>query len=65
VANGETGYLERIGDTEALAARLALLARDPELGARMGERGADDVRERFTIGRMADEIEAVYRALLE
>jgi glycosyltransferase involved in cell wall biosynthesis len=65
VANGETGYLERIGDTEALAARLALLARDPELGARMGERGAEDVRERFTIGRMADEIEAVYRALLE
>ena len=65
VANGETGYLERIGDTEALAARLALLARDPELGARMGERGADDVRERFTIGRMADEIEAVYRDLLE
>jgi glycosyltransferase involved in cell wall biosynthesis len=65
VANGETGYLERIGDTEALAARLALLARDPELGARMGERGADDVRDRFTIGRMADEIEAVYRALLE
>jgi glycosyltransferase involved in cell wall biosynthesis len=65
VANGETGYLERIGDTEALAARLALLARDPELGARMGERGAEDVRERFAIGRMADEIEAVYRALLE
>lgn len=65
VANGETGYLERIGDTEALAARLALLARDPELRARMGERGAEDVRERFTIGRMADEIEAVYRALLE
>jgi glycosyltransferase involved in cell wall biosynthesis len=65
VANGETGYLERIGDTNALAARLALLARDPGLRERMGEHGGTDVRERFTIGRMTDEIEAVYRRLLE
>jgi glycosyltransferase involved in cell wall biosynthesis len=65
VANGETGYLEQIGDTDALASRLALLARDPALRERMGEHGATDVRERFTVGRMADEIEAVYRRLLE
>ena len=64
VRNGESGYLEAIGDTAALAARLATLARDPELRARMGARGAEDVRARFAVGRMADEVEAIYRRLL-
>jgi glycosyltransferase involved in cell wall biosynthesis len=65
VRHGESGYLEPIGDTAALAERLAALARDPELRARLGTRGAEDVRERFAVGRMADEIETVYRRLLE
>jgi glycosyltransferase involved in cell wall biosynthesis len=65
VRHGESGYLEPIGDTAALAERLAALARDPELRARLGTRGAEDVRERFAVGRMADEIETVYRLLLE
>ena len=64
VANGESGYLEAIGDTDALAARLALLARDPGLRAQLGARGAEDVRARFAVGRMADELEAIYRRLL-
>jgi glycosyltransferase involved in cell wall biosynthesis len=65
VLHGESGYLEPIGDTAALAERLAALALDPELRARLGNRGAEDVRERFAIGRMADEVETVYRRLLE
>ena len=64
VRNGESGYLEAIGDTEALARRLARLAADPALRASMGEAGAEDARARFAVGRMADEIEAVYRRLL-
>ena len=40
------------------------LARDPELRARLGRHGAADVRTRFATGRMADELEAVYRQLL-
>lgn len=64
VRNGESGYLEAIGDTAALADRLATLARDPELRERMGSRGAEDVRQRFAVGRMADEIESIYRRLL-
>ena len=64
VANGESGYLEAIGDTGALAARHALLARDAELRGRMGRYGGEDVRARFAVGRMADEIEAIYRRLL-
>ena len=64
VKNGESGYLEGIGDTTALADRLAMLAGDRELRERMGARGAEDVRARFAVGRMADEVEAVYRRLL-
>jgi glycosyltransferase involved in cell wall biosynthesis len=64
VRNGETGYLEAIGDTTALADRLAALARDPELRARLGAQGTADVQARFTVGRMADDLEAVYRRLL-
>ena len=64
VRNGESGYLEAIGDTQALADRLTALARDPGLRRRMGEAGAEDVRERFAVGRMADETEAIYDRLL-
>jgi glycosyltransferase involved in cell wall biosynthesis len=64
VRNGESGYLEAIGDTQALADRLAALARDPALRARMGAAGAEDVRTRFAVGRMADEVEAIYDRLL-
>jgi glycosyltransferase involved in cell wall biosynthesis len=64
VRNGESGYLEAIGDTQALADRLAALARDPVLRARMGEAGAQDVRARFAVGRMADEVGVIYDRLL-
>ena len=64
VRNGESGYLEAIGDTQALADRLAALARDPALRERMGAAGAEDVRARYAVGRMADEVEAIYDRLL-
>jgi glycosyltransferase involved in cell wall biosynthesis len=64
VRNGESGFLEAIGDTQALADRLAALARDPALRERMGVAGAEDVRARFAVGRMADEVEAIYDRLL-
>ena len=61
VTDGESGFLVPIGDTDALAARLAELARDPELRATLGRHGAADVRARFATERMADEVEALYR----
>jgi glycosyltransferase involved in cell wall biosynthesis len=64
VRDGESGYLVEIGDVGGLAARLAELARDPELRRRLGAAGEADVRKRFATPRMADEIEAVYRRLL-
>jgi glycosyltransferase involved in cell wall biosynthesis len=64
VRNGESGYLEAIGDTQALADRLAMIASDRELRRRMGAAGADDVRARFAVARMADEVDAIYDRLL-
>jgi glycosyltransferase involved in cell wall biosynthesis len=64
VEHGRSGYLERVGDTTALAARLAELARDPALARSLAEHGAADVRARFSLERMADDVEALYRRAL-
>ena len=64
VTDGVSGYLVPIGDVDGLAARLASLARDPELRATLGRQGGDDVRIRFATERMADDVEALYRSLL-
>lgn len=61
VREGVSGYLVEVGDVSGLAARLVELGRDPELRRRLGRSGAADVRRRFATGRMADELEAVYR----
>ena len=65
VLDGESGFLEPIGATDALAGRLAELARDGERRVALGRTGAADVRARFAAGRMADELEALYRRVLE
>ncbi len=64
VEEGETGFLAPPGDTHALAAALARLAADPELRERMGRLGARRMAERFGIGRMVDDIDALYRRAL-
>jgi glycosyltransferase involved in cell wall biosynthesis len=64
VDDGETGFLAPAGDADALAERLTRLAADPELRGRMGRDGAERMRARFSIERMVDEVEAVYRRAL-
>lgn len=61
VVEGRSGYLLDVGDIDGLAGRLVELARAPDLRARLGAAGADDVRARFATERMADELEEVYR----
>lgn len=65
VTEGKSGFLEAIADTDALAGRLATLARDPELRSALGRQGAADVRARFATERMTDELDAVYRRALK
>ena len=64
VDDGETGFVVPIGDVEALAERLVRLRDDPELRARFAQSGRERMRERFSIKRMVDDIEALYEEIL-
>ena len=44
--------------------RLAELARDPELRARLGEAGSANARERYSVERLVDDVDRLYRELL-
>lgn len=60
VGDGATGFLFPVGDDAALAGRIAALARDARMRGAMGEAGRRRVLERFTVGRMVSEMEALY-----
>jgi glycosyltransferase involved in cell wall biosynthesis len=64
VDDEETGFLSPVGDVRGLAASLDRLARDGDLRARMGELGAQRMRERFSTERMVDDVERLYARVL-
>jgi glycosyltransferase involved in cell wall biosynthesis len=65
VVRDETdGFLTATGDVTALASRLAELARDPELRARMGASGRERVIPRYRVSRLVDDVDALYQELL-
>ena len=64
VREGEDGFLAGVGDVETLAQRLAELAADPELRARMGESGRARVLTRYSVERLVDDVDELYRSLL-
>ena len=55
------GLIVDADDPDALADGILALKRDPVLAASLGAAGALGVREHYTVGRMADQVEAVYR----
>jgi glycosyltransferase involved in cell wall biosynthesis len=65
VTDGEDGFLVEPGDVDGLAAKLALLANDPALRATMGDAGRKRMRGRYTVDRLIDDIDRLYRDLLE
>jgi glycosyltransferase involved in cell wall biosynthesis len=65
VTDGADGFLVEPAAVEELAARLAELARDPGLRARMGAAGKERMRTRYAVGRLIDDIDRLYRDLLE
>jgi glycosyltransferase involved in cell wall biosynthesis len=65
VRDGVDGFLVRAGDVDAIVERLQQLARDPELAAQMGAAGRARVVPRYAVTRLIDDIDALYRDLLE
>jgi glycosyltransferase involved in cell wall biosynthesis len=64
VADGEDGFLVAPAAVEELATRLAQLARDPDLRARMGAAGRERMETRYSVDRLIDDVDRLYRDLL-
>jgi glycosyltransferase involved in cell wall biosynthesis len=64
VREGEDGFLVEPGDVDALAERLARLAADPELRERLGAAGRARVIPRYSVERLVDDVDRLYRSLL-
>jgi glycosyltransferase involved in cell wall biosynthesis len=64
VTDGVDGFLFEPGDTEVAAERLAALALDPELRRRLGEAGRVRARKRYSVERLVDDVDRLYRSLL-
>ena len=64
VRDGVDGFLVETGDVEGAAERLGILAADPALRARLGESGRARVLERYSVARLVDDVDRLYRSLL-
>jgi colanic acid/amylovoran biosynthesis glycosyltransferase len=64
VANGETGFVVPRRDSNAMADKLELLARDPALRRRMGQAGRRRVLENFRLDDQLDRFEDLYHRVL-
>ena len=61
VADGETGFVVPRRDPRALAKKLALLARDPALRARIGKAGSRRVHISFRLEQQINKFDRFYR----
>ena len=64
VEDGVTGLLVPVGDTQALAAALEQLLRNPELAARMGMAARRRVEERFSLMGQVDRLLELWTELV-
>ena len=65
VDDGETGLMAPVGDVPALAAHLERLRADHALRTAPGRRRALRMRVRFSTERMVDDVEHLYRRILD
>jgi glycosyltransferase involved in cell wall biosynthesis len=65
VRDGVDGFLVDARDTDAMAIRLAEIAADPAVGERLRAAGQARVLSRYAVGRLVDDIDRLYTALLE
>lgn len=64
IKDGTTGNLVPVNDSDALAHAMLQLLRNDEERTRLGERARDDARARFSLERMVEATEKVYRETL-
>jgi glycosyltransferase involved in cell wall biosynthesis len=64
IEDGVTGLLVPVGDAEALAAAITGLLEDAQERKRLGARASEVARERFSLDRMVEATEQVYREVL-
>ena len=65
IRDGETGLLVAPGDVDAIADGLARLGEDAVRRAQFGEAGRAFVVPRYSVPRLVDDIDRLYRTLLE
>jgi glycosyltransferase involved in cell wall biosynthesis len=63
--DNEAGFLIPPGDKALLTRRLLQLAGDPDLRTRLGQRGREFVRERFSVESMVENIYNLYQRLYQ
>jgi len=64
VRDGVDGFLVGVADADDLAERLAELAADPDRRAAMGAAGRERVLRRYSVERLVDDVDRLYRSLL-
>lgn len=64
VEDGKTGILVPVRDTQALAAAILELLRDPHRRHAMGEKGFERVGREFSVEKMVEKTEEIYRRYL-
>jgi glycosyltransferase involved in cell wall biosynthesis len=60
VDDGKSGYLVPVGDAKKITDRIFQLAIDPQLRARMGQRGRLKVTQEFSMARMLENYTRLY-----
>jgi glycosyltransferase involved in cell wall biosynthesis len=64
IEENDTGRLVPIGDHTALAAAILELLNDDDARDRLSRNAFEAVKDRFSLGRMIDSTEALYREVL-
>jgi glycosyltransferase involved in cell wall biosynthesis len=64
IVEGKTGYIVPPGDERAMAERIIALLRAPEEARRMGERGLQVVKDKFSCAAQVERVEGLYEQLL-
>jgi glycosyltransferase involved in cell wall biosynthesis len=65
ITDGEDGFLEDVGDTEAQAARVVALLTDDDLHYRMSKAGRWNASEKFCTDKIIPQYEKHYRDVIE